>query len=282
VNAAKPVARATPLAAKRAPRRSHARAGEKANADATVIDRGASQTLRAQLRLRELIVGGGLPAGERIPELTLVERLGVSRTPVRAALQRLQEEGLLEALSGGGYAVRAFDESDIADAIELRGTLEGLAARLAAERGINSMQRHDALECLGAIDALLAESTALSAAGFARYVQHNRDFHALLAEMSGSALVRRQIERAITLPFASPNAFVMVHTTGPQARDTLVVAQSQHHAVLAAIERREGARAAALMQEHAQIARANLREALQSRQALQRVPGARLIRRSGR
>ena len=108
------------------------------------------------------------------------------------------------------------------------------------------------------------------------------DDHALLAAMSGSAIVRRQIERVITLPFASPDAFVMVQTSGPQARDTLVVAQSQHHAVMQAIDAREGTRAAAVMHEHAQIARNNLRDALRSRQALQRVPGARLIRRVGR
>jgi len=100
--------------------------------------------------------------------------------------------------------------------------------------------------------------------------------------MSGSAVVRRQIERVITLPFASPNAFVMVQTSGPQARDTLVVAQAQHHAVMQAIDAREGTRAAAVMHEHAQIARANLRDALRNRQALQRVPGARMIRRAGR
>lgn len=48
---------------------------------------------------------------------------------------RLQQEGLLDALPNGGFAVKTFSERDIADAIELRGTLEGLAARLAAERG---------------------------------------------------------------------------------------------------------------------------------------------------
>jgi GntR family transcriptional regulator of vanillate catabolism len=244
-------------------------------------DAGASQTERALLRLRELIVGGELASGERVPELALVERLGVSRTPVRAALQRLQEEGLLEALPGGGYAVRGFDEVDIHDAIEVRATMEALAARLAAERGVGATLRHDAQQCLQAIDELLAEP-ALSTAAFAKYVAHNRQFHALLAEMSGSAIVRRQIERVITLPFASPDAFVMVNTSGPQARDTLVVAQAQHHAVMQAIDARQGARAAAVMHEHAQIARANLRDALRSRQALQRVPGARLIRRVGR
>jgi len=245
-------------------------------------DAGSTQTERALLRLRELIVGGELASGERVPELALVERLGVSRTPVRAALQRLQEEGLLELLPGGGFAVRGFDEADIHDAIEVRATMEALAARLAAERGVAATLRHDAQECLQAIDSLLAEAPALGAAAFARYVAHNRQFHALLAEMSGSAIVRRQIERVITLPFASPNAFVMVQTSGPQARDTLVVAQAQHHAVMQAIDAREGTRAAAVMHEHAQIARANLRDALRNRQALQRVAGARLIRRVGR
>jgi GntR family transcriptional regulator, vanillate catabolism transcriptional regulator len=261
------------MSARRAPARVHAGVDD---------DAGATQTERALLGLRELIVGGELATGERVPELALVERLGVSRTPVRAALQRLQEEGLLQALPGGGFSVRGFDEADIHDAIEVRAAMEALAARLAAERGVSGTLRHDAEECLQAIDALLADSSALSAAAFAKYVAHNRQFHALLAEMSGSATVRRQIERVITLPFASPNAFVMVQTSGPQARDTLVVAQAQHHAVMQAIDAREGMRAAAVMHEHAQIARANLRDALRSRQGLQRVPGARLIRRVGR
>ena len=61
------------------------------------VDLPPSQTARTQLQLRELIVGGELKPGQRIAELTLVERLGASRTPIRMALVRLQEEGLLEA-----------------------------------------------------------------------------------------------------------------------------------------------------------------------------------------
>ena len=98
---------------------------------------GGSQAVMAQQRLREWILAGDLPAGSRIAELALVDRLGMSRTPIRAALMTLGQEGLLEALSGGGYAVRTFSEREVADAIELRGTLEGLAARLAAERGVS-------------------------------------------------------------------------------------------------------------------------------------------------
>jgi len=110
-------------------------------------------------------------------------------------------------------------------------------------------------------------------------VAQNGRFHALLAEMAGSDLVAHQIERAALLPFASPNGFVLVQSTGPHARDTLVVSQAQHRSVIEAIVRREGSRAEALMREHARIAHTNLRDALQSQKTLQMVPGASLIRR---
>jgi GntR family transcriptional regulator, vanillate catabolism transcriptional regulator len=239
---------------------------------------GTSQTVRTQLRLRELIIGGELKPGNRIAELTLVERLGASRTPIRMALVRLEEEGLLEALPNGGFMVKDFSESDIHDAIEVRGTLEGLAARFAAERGVTSVLLADMRDCVAQIDALLAPRE-LSEDSFSGYVTQNARFHSLLAEMSGSALVQRQLERAKTLPFASPNGFVMAQATGPDARDMLVVAQQQHKSVVEAIVQREGARAEALMREHARIAQHNLTEALQSHKTLQRVPGASLIRR---
>jgi len=95
-------------------------------------DRAVSQTLKALLDLRELVLRGELRPGERVSELQMVERLGVSRTPVRTALVRLQDEGLLEAIPSGGFAVKAFTEREVLEAIEIRGTLEGLAARLAA------------------------------------------------------------------------------------------------------------------------------------------------------
>src|ERR1700736_688165 len=96
---------------------------------------GTSQTMRAQLRLRELILSGEFGHGDRMSELPLVERLGVSRTPVRLAPAKLEHEGLLRALPAGGYVVTEFTRSDIEDATELRGVLEGTAARFAAERG---------------------------------------------------------------------------------------------------------------------------------------------------
>ena len=140
----------------------------------------------------------------------------------------------------------------------------------------------EARDCLARIDELLAEP-ALTEQSFAIYVEQNGRFHAALAEMAASELVHRQIERACTLPFASPNAFVLQRSTGPRARDVLVVAQDQHRGLLEAIRRHEGARAEAIAREHARIARHNLGEVLQSQHALSRMPGAGLlIRRRGR
>jgi GntR family transcriptional regulator of vanillate catabolism len=235
-----------------------------------------SQAVRAQLRLREMILAGELPGGERIAELALVDKLRASRTPIRAALMRLEQEGLLDALPGGGYAVRVFTERDVADAIELRGTVEGLAARLAAERGAPPEALAEARDCLARIDALLARP-ALDEAAFAGYVRMNARFHALQSEMSGSGVVQRELERVVRMPFASPSGFVVLQAQSPRARDMLIVAQDQHRQVLDAIERREGARAEAIMREHSRIAQRNLREAMAVRPAL-RMPGVQLIR----
>jgi GntR family transcriptional regulator of vanillate catabolism len=237
---------------------------------------GGSQAVKAQLRLREMILAGELPGGARIAELALVERLGVSRTPIRAALMRLEQEGLLEALPNGGYAVRTFSERDVADAIELRGTVEGLAARLAAERGVAEVVLTEARACLDEVDQLLRQP-ALDDEDFTRYVRLNQRFHNLLAEMAGSAVLARELERVVNLPFASPSGFVVVQANSPQARDMLVVAQDQHRQVLDAIGRREGSRAEAIMREHSRLAQRNLREAVRGAH-LERMPAVRLIR----
>jgi GntR family transcriptional regulator, vanillate catabolism transcriptional regulator len=235
-----------------------------------------SQAVKAQLRLREMIFAGELPGGSRIAELSVVEKLGISRTPIRAALMRLEQEGLIETLPNGGYAVRTFSERDVAEAIEMRGTIEGLAARLAAERGVAPVVMREARECLEAIDQVL-QQPALNDDAFSAYVRLNGRFHVLLGELAGSGFMARELERVASLPFASPSGFVVVQANSPQARDMLIVAQDQHWQVLDAIDRREGARAEAIMREHSRIAQRNLREAVKSHD-LDQMPGVRLIR----
>jgi GntR family transcriptional regulator, vanillate catabolism transcriptional regulator len=240
-------------------------------------DRSVSQTVRAQLALRDLILSGSLRPGERISELQAVDTIGVSRTPVRMALVRLEEEGLLEAIPSGGFMVKSFSERDILDSIELRGTLEGLAARLAAERGVSVRDLDPLRECLVQIDELVAQDP-ISIEAFSSYVPLNARFHALLADLSRSAPVIRQVDRACALPFASPSGFVMAQSALPEARQILLIAQDHHRVVVDAIENREGARAEAIMREHARLAARNLRSALKTRSHFDLVPASVLIK----
>lgn len=235
-----------------------------------------SQSLKTILNLRELILSGELKPGERLSELSVVDRLGVSRTPVRTALVRLEEEGLLEAIPSGGYVVRHFTAADIFEAIEVRGTLEGLAARLAAERGPSPGRMAEIKDCLRQLDRLVQGKHEPET--FSAYVELNEQFHQMLIGLSGSRVVARQIERAAALPFASPSAFVGVQAVLPESRAILLVAQEQHRSVVEAIERREGARAEALMREHSRVAHRNLVVALDHQGMQDLVPGMALIR----
>ncbi len=241
------------------------------------IDRSVSQTVRAQLTLRDKILSGGLRPGERISELQAVETTGASRTPVRMALVRLEEEGLLEAIPSGGFMVKAFSERDIVDSIEMRGTLEGLAARFAAERGVSVRDLEPLKQCLDEIDGLVRQDP-ISVEAFSAYVALNARFHALLTELSRSPPLIRQIDRASALPFASPSGFVMAQSALPEAHQILLIAQDQHRIVIDAIENREGARAEAIMREHARLAARNLRLALRNKTHSDLLPGLALIK----
>lgn len=235
----------------------------------------SSQAVNALLKLREFILGGEIAAGERMSELALVERLGVSRTPIRAALVRLEQEGLLRALPTGGFVVNAFNERDIHAAIEIRGTLEGLAARLAAERGVSATELDELKRCLTALDELVLGGVTV--ASFSGYVELNEQFHRIIVELADSAVLARQIAQAVTLPFASASAFVMVQARLPEAQTMFTVAQDHHRCIVRAIEAREGQRAEMLMREHARLARRNLELALRNQQTRGLVPGSNLI-----
>jgi GntR family transcriptional regulator of vanillate catabolism len=234
-----------------------------------------SQTTKAILGLRELLLGGAFRPRERVPELRLVEELGVSRTPLRTALVTLEHEGFLESLPGGGFVVREFTRTDIDDAIELRGVLEGMAARLAAER----LESEDELEPLHELCReldLVVRSPGMES--FMDYLRLNQEFHVAFRLLAKSPQLDRALEHVLALPFAPPSALVMVHAALPESWEIFLVAQHQHVALVEAIGRREGARAEGIALEHARIARRNLDIALENRQLRDRVPGSTLLR----
>src|SRR5438132_337837 len=98
------------------------------------LQRSETLTERVYSVVRAAIVDRTLPAGSPIPEPAFAARLGVSRTPVREALMKLHEVGLVEYEANGRAVVVTPTERTIRDAYELREALEGMAARLAAER----------------------------------------------------------------------------------------------------------------------------------------------------
>jgi GntR family transcriptional regulator of vanillate catabolism len=238
--------------------------------------KGRSQALKAQMELRDLVLSGELDAGDRVFEVPLSERLGISRTPLREALGRLEQEGLLDRLASGGYAVRTFSFDDVTDAIELRGVLEGTAARLAAERGTDEAGLRALLRIVADLDAVTEPGA--EAMDFAAYAELNAAFHATLARLAGSDTIRREVERAAALPFASPSAFLDAQAALPGFRRSLVVAQAQHRGMAEAIAAREGARAEAIAREHARLARRNLDYVMtEDRSLIHRVPGLALV-----
>lgn len=209
---------------------------------------------RALVALRQRILNGALPGGMRLFEVALAEELDISRTPIRAALSKLAEEGLLDRARGGGFVVRSFQLADVIDTIELRGVLEGTAARFAAERGVAERDLDTAQRILADIDlAISAQPIDMEA-----YARLNSEFHAHLPRMARSDALAREIARVTALPFASPSAFLEDESHATQLRRNISAAQDQHRAIVEAIAARQGARAESMAREHARAALRNV------------------------
>ena len=235
-----------------------------------------SQTLRALLEMRELLIRGEFRPGERIREVSLAARLGVSRTPLRLVLERLEHEGLLQVRERGGFVARQFTVQDIFDVIETRGVLEGTAARMSAERLAPEDELEPMRQCLSAIDRLLSNRVP-GVLPVAAYAPLNGRFHDLLLDLAKSPILRRSLDQVLRLPFASPNAFVGSEAGETAWYDELLIAQSQHRSIAEAIAGREGARAEALAREHSRAGRRGIVRALQERR-IGELPGGSLVR----
>lgn len=210
----------------------------------------SSQQTRALVRIREMILRGKLAPGQRLAEAPLAHMLGMSRTPVRQALPVLAQEGLLSEHATRGYIVRGFSTADILDAIDLRGVIEGTAARRVAERGA-SRTLLDALRvCLTEGDRLFSKGH-LEESDEARYAEMNSHFHELIVKEARSLVLEEALERNGRIPFAAPQAVAFDKSSLDSMYQLLNYTHRQHHYIVAALERGEGARVEALMREHA-------------------------------
>lgn len=204
--------------------------------------------------LRQRVVGGVYAPGSQLKEEHLARELGISRTPVRAALKRLADDGLAVSDPNRGVRVAQWTEFDIDETYDLRAVLEAHAAELATRRG--------GVLLADQLDGLNEEmAAAIDAAGTdlpERLQQINARFHRAILEASGSPRLRAILTPLIDMPVVLRSHFI---STLEDKRQSL-----QHHRDLAAAVRvGDDALARQAMQLHLRIAAHRFRR---QRQAL--------------
>lgn len=201
------------------------------------------------MALKEEIAAGTLAPGERLYETALARRLQMSRTPVREALQRLQNEGLAEARTDGLY-VRALTVQDVHELERVNRVLQGLAAELATAAG-----NPGDLEQLEAIMGRMEASTI--AGDQAGWVAADRALHRHLRQMSGNQWLTRlllQLE-----PLVGRVHYISFRRPGRMERST-----HEHRAIVEAIRSGDPEVARQAMHEHLVQVERNLVEVLET------------------
>lgn len=217
---------------------------------------GHSFADQAEAALRQQILSGHRAPGERLNEVEIAAELGVSRGPVREAMQRLARDGLVLVQPHRGAFVRSLDPDEIVELFEVRTALECTAARLAAER------RSDA--DVTALQGLLDSSAkAVTGTGDAPHYPAHLDLHELVAMVSGNGRLHRaivQINQELKLVRAASGF-------RPERAPRALV---EHSDVVSAIVERDVEGAAELMRTHLQQSLENtLRLSGQNRESAQ-------------
>jgi GntR family transcriptional regulator, vanillate catabolism transcriptional regulator len=220
--------------------------------------RAGNRALSVMDQIREAILGGMVNAGERLNEVRLSRTLSVSRTPVRAALQALAGEGLLDYAPNRGFSVREFPLDAIVDAYDIRASLEGLAARFAAERGLSPDERLVVERSLVAGDKLL-ERGSFEAGDLTIYRGINGDFHDTLLAAARNRMLAEMIRICHHVPVSSSRNIVAFEHRNVRRR------HDDHHRIYDAIMSREPWRAEMLMREHVSSVKASLIKSLTER-----------------
>jgi len=217
--------------------------------DLLPIDMSASVSLRdlAYARLREALLDGRLAAGSRINERTLATTLGVSTTPIKDALRRLESEGLVVTLPRRGTYVATLDPEDTHELVMLRVALEGTAARLAAERvGPDEKTK---------LPDLLAQIELLTGAGKGNLLADvNEAFHLEIHRLSRSPRIARMVESLRIHNRATRNRILA-------EADEMQRALVEHQAIADAILSKNPEAAERAMREHV-LRSAHLYEAM--------------------
>ncbi|MFE3448987.1 GntR family transcriptional regulator [Nonomuraea sp. NPDC059194] len=194
--------------------------------------------------LRNLILGGQYAPGSRLGEVELAEMLGVSRTPVREALRRLQAEGLVEVVANRGARVVEYPGEDLETIFELRARIEGLAARQAAAAATPEDAAHLHQVAVSIRDH--AERRDLD-----EVYRLNAEFHQALVRLGGSTVLAQSISSLIHSP-------VLLRTYSSFDDEAMRRSVNHHIEIAAAVHAGDPDWAEAVMRAHLFSARASL------------------------
>lgn len=182
-----------------------------------------------------------LQPGDKISDLRISQDLGVSRTPVREALYRLAQDGIVRAESRRGFFVTSFSSADVGEIYDIRTALEVLAVRLAL-RNISAAELATARQELDEARLLFEQGAA--AAG-KRWLKVDREFHLLLARTASN----RRLD-ALLSGLQAQIAVFQVY--GTHIRQINLLAIDHHQTILQALAERDGATAERAMERHIQ------------------------------
>jgi DNA-binding GntR family transcriptional regulator len=206
-------------------------------AESAALTRDNTYSQRTEVVLRNMILEGTIAPGDRLNEVALAASLGISRGPLREAVQRLASEGLLTVISHRGAFVRTFERREIVELYEVRAALELHAVRLVCQRSTD--------EDLADLGAMLDETETRMSQGQGHAYPSELDFHLRLVMLAGnqtlmsSALeVHHQLSLARSISAQRPL----------RARAAVV----EHHDLVEALKKRDIHAATDLMDQHIQ------------------------------
>jgi DNA-binding GntR family transcriptional regulator len=191
----------------------------------------------AHAKLREMIFSGALRAGQALRQEEIARRLGLSRLPVREALNRLTTEGLVELKPRRGFYVVSLKSDEIEDIFEIRAMLEARAGELATER--RTTEDADAVDHL----VELLDAAVGSNKGLDDYALLNEQFHERFYQSCNRKYLRRQIR--MLRDAVAPLIHVLASETGELQR-----AQDEHRQMAGSFRRGDSIRVAELCRRH--------------------------------
>lgn len=205
------------------------------------IDRSSSQRIASELRTR--ILNGTLPPGERIRQEEVAEDFGASRLPVRDALRRLEADGLVTIVANTGAWVSKLNESECADAYQIRERLEPLLL----EQGMLRLDE-DEIKELEELASKMEQAEDVES-----FLRLDREFHLLTYSEAPAGMVRDLVERLWNTTQHYRRAFAQINGI-----DKTSVTHMEHRLIIDSIKRKDIEEAQRVLAGHIRRTRTSL------------------------